>query len=47
MSLSGRIRRKSLRQRRKHMAARNFIQVWGLGGLLRILFRWPPGAYLR
>jgi GR25 family glycosyltransferase involved in LPS biosynthesis len=47
MSLSDRIHRKLLRQRRKRMAARNFMQVWGVGSLLRIFSWWPPGAYFR
>ena len=47
MSLNDRIRRNLLRQRRKRMAVRSFIQAWGLRGLLRILLRWLPGPYFR
>jgi glycosyl transferase, family 25 len=47
MSVMDRIRRNLLRQRRKRMAATNFIQVWGLAGLVRILSWWPPGGYFR
>ena len=47
MSLNDRIRRNLLRQRRKRMAVRSFIQTWGLRGLLRILLQWLPGPYFR
>lgn len=47
MSLNNRIRRNLLRQRRKRMAVRSFIQTWGLRGLLRILLQWLPGPYFR
>jgi glycosyl transferase family 25 len=47
MSLMQRSRRNWLRQRRKCMAATNFIRVWGVGGLVRILSWWPPGGYFR
>lgn len=47
MSLNDRIRRNLLRQRRKRMAVRSFIQAWGLRGLLRILLQWLPGPYFR
>lgn len=47
MSLINRIRRNLLRQRRKRMAVRSFIQAWGLRGLLRILLQWLPGPYFR
>jgi glycosyl transferase, family 25 len=47
MSLNDRIRRKLLRQRRKRMAIRSFIQAWGLRGLLRIWLQWLPGPYFR
>jgi glycosyl transferase family 25 len=47
MSLNNRIRRNLLRQRRKRMAVRSFIQAWGLRGLLRILLQWLPGPYFR
>jgi glycosyl transferase family 25 len=47
MSLNDRIRRNLLRQRRKRMAVRSFIQIWGLRGLLRILLQWLPGPYFR
>jgi hypothetical protein len=47
MSLNGRIRRNLLRQRRKRMAVRSFIQAWGLRGLLRILLQSLPGPYFR
>ena len=47
MSLNNRIRRNLLRQRRKRMAVRSFIQAWGLRSLLRILLQWLPGPYFR
>jgi GR25 family glycosyltransferase involved in LPS biosynthesis len=47
MSLTQRMNRKLLRWRRKRMAARCFVEVWGVGGLLRVLSWWPPGAYFR
>ena len=47
MSLINRIRRNLLRQRRKRMAVRSFIQAWGFRGLLRILLQWLPGPYFR
>ena len=47
MSLIQRFRRNWLRQRRKCMAATNFIRIWGVAGLARILRWWPPGAYFR
>jgi hypothetical protein len=47
MSLNDRIRRNLLRQRRKRMAVRSFVQAWGLRGLLRILLQWLPGPYFR
>jgi GR25 family glycosyltransferase involved in LPS biosynthesis len=47
MSPIQRLRRKLLRWRRKRMAAQSFVEVWGLGGLFRILSWWPPGAYFR
>jgi glycosyl transferase, family 25 len=47
MSLNNRIRRNLLRQRRKRMAVRSFIQAWGLRGFLRILLQWLPGPYFR
>jgi glycosyl transferase, family 25 len=47
MSLNDRIRRNLLRQRRKRMAVRSFIQAWGLRGLLRTLLQWLPGPYFR
>jgi GR25 family glycosyltransferase involved in LPS biosynthesis len=47
MPLSDRIRRNLLRQRRKRMAIRSFVQAWGPRNLLRILLRWPPAAYFR
>src|SRR6516225_7745315 len=47
MSLNDRIRRNLLRQRRKRMAVRSFIQAWGFRGLLRILLQWLPGPYFR
>jgi GR25 family glycosyltransferase involved in LPS biosynthesis len=47
MSRSERLRRNLLRQRRKYMAATNFIRVWGPSGLIRILPWWPPGSYFR
>jgi GR25 family glycosyltransferase involved in LPS biosynthesis len=47
MSLIDRLRRNLLRQRRKSMAATNFIRVWGPRGLMHILWWWPPGAYFR
>lgn len=47
MSLNDRIRRNLLRQRRKRMAVRSFIQTWGLRGLLRVLLQWLPGPYFR
>ena len=47
MSLNNRIRRNLLRQRRKRMAVRSFIQAWGFRGLLRILLQWLPGPYFR
>ena len=47
MSLNDRIRRNLLRQRRKRVAVRSFIQTWGLRGLLRILLQRLPGPYFR
>jgi glycosyl transferase family 25 len=47
ISLDNRIRRNLLRQRRKRMAVRSFIQAWGLRGFLRILLQWLPGPYFR
>jgi GR25 family glycosyltransferase involved in LPS biosynthesis len=47
MSLIDQLRRNLLRQRRKYMAATNFIRVWGPRGLMHILRWWPPGAYFR
>jgi hypothetical protein len=47
MPLSDRIRRNLLRQRRKRMAIRSFVQAWGPRNLLRILLRWPAAAYFR
>jgi glycosyl transferase family 25 len=47
MSLNDRIRRNLLRQRRKRMAVRSFIQAWGFRSLLRILLQWLPGPYFR
>jgi glycosyl transferase, family 25 len=47
MSLIDRLRRNALRQRRKFMAARSFVQTWGLGGMVRVLSHWPPGGYFR
>jgi hypothetical protein len=47
MSLNDRIRRNLLRQRRKRMAVRSFIQAWGFRALLRILHQWLPGPYFR
>lgn len=42
-----RLRLRYWRWRRKSMAARAFIRIWGVRGLSRILLRWPPGAYFR
>jgi len=47
MPLSDRIRRNLLRQRRKRMAIRSFVQAWGLRNLLRVLLHWPRAAYFR
>ena len=47
MAFSERLRRRRLRYRRKLMAARSFIRAWGIGGLFRILWWWPPGSYFR
>jgi GR25 family glycosyltransferase involved in LPS biosynthesis len=47
MSANERFRRKLLRWRRKRMAARSLVEVWGLGGLFHVLSWWPPGAYFR
>jgi hypothetical protein len=47
MSLNDRIRRNLLRQRRKRMTVRSFIQAWGFRALLRILLLWLPGPYFR
>jgi GR25 family glycosyltransferase involved in LPS biosynthesis len=47
MSLIDQSRRNLLRQRRKSMAAINFIRVWGPRGLVHILWWWPRGSYFR
>jgi glycosyl transferase, family 25 len=47
MPLSDKIRRNLLRQRRKRMAMRSFVQAWGFRNLLRISLHWPPAAYFR
>jgi GR25 family glycosyltransferase involved in LPS biosynthesis len=47
MSPVEQLSRRLLRWRRKFMAVRNFVAVWGLGGLFRVVRRWPPGAYFR
>jgi glycosyl transferase family 25 len=47
MSLNDRVRRNLLRQRRKRMAMKSFIQAWGFRTFLRILLQWLPGPYFR
>jgi len=42
-----RFRRHLLRQRRKYKAVTNFIRVWGVNGLARLVVWWPPGSYFR
>jgi glycosyl transferase family 25 len=47
LTFAGRLRRSIQRRQRKLMVVRSFIAAWGLAGLVRVLWRWPPQAYFR
>jgi glycosyl transferase, family 25 len=44
---AGRWKRKIWRWRRKSMAARAFVRLRGVKGVLQLIFGWRPGSYFR